>query len=457
MNQIYVMGAVAFALALILTPVVRDVFRSYQILDKPGVRKVHAYPIPRVGGIAIVLAYGATLIYFDNALPAPSALVWQILPGAAVIFLVGLVDDFFNLPALTKLMGEILGAGIVFALGLRVDTVAQIQLPTLVSLGATLFWLLLCTNALNLIDGLDGLCAGMGLLATLTLFGAAQLNNNVMLSSVTFPLVGALLGFLIFNFNPATVFLGDSGALTIGFLLGCYGMAWTEKTATMLSITVPLLALSIPLVDVSLAVVRRFISRRPIFGADRRHIHHRLLDRGLTPRQAVLVLYLAASLVALLAILLSTPQIGRFQGPVIALFCLLALLGIRQLRYTEFNLAGQMLFGGELMRSLDRKVRLESLRTSLDDAANDKEWWGVLLDFARGSGLVRVTWIKDQARLSEELRPGGDIWWSLRIVVDEAEEVILEGGEERLDAGQAASQIRACADRRKAREATPAS
>src|ERR1043166_9011266 len=180
----------AFLIALILTPIIRDISRSYNFVDRPGARKVHAHPIPRVGGIAIAAAYGLSLISFSSghALPIEHAPAWKIIPGAALIFVIGLIDDLFSLPALVKLGGQVTAGALVFLAGLRVDEVAKTSLPLWASFLVTVCWIVVCTNALNLIDGLDGLCAGMGLLATLTLFGAAILHHNLPLAFATFPL-----------------------------------------------------------------------------------------------------------------------------------------------------------------------------------------------------------------------------------------------------------------------------
>ena len=153
------------------------------------------------------------------------------------------------------------------------------------TLPLTLLWLVACMNAFNLIDGVDGLASGLGLFATVTTFVAALLQKNVPLALATIPLAGALLGFLRYNFNPASIFLGDSGSLLIGFLLGCFGVIWSQKSATFLGMTAPLMTLAIPLLDVCLSVVRRYMRHEPLFKADRGHIHHRLLDRGFTPRR----------------------------------------------------------------------------------------------------------------------------------------------------------------------------
>jgi UDP-GlcNAc:undecaprenyl-phosphate GlcNAc-1-phosphate transferase len=292
-------AAMAFGLAAALTPVFRDIFRGWGLVDSPGGRKLHAKPVPRIGGIPLAIAYVAALV----VLPATERdLAWRFLPGAALVFFTGLLDDVVTLKPLEKLGGQILAAGAAFACGLRVDSLAGQEIPLGLQLPLTLAWLLVTTNALNLIDGLDGLCAGVGLLSAGGLFGAAVLLGDRSLAMAALPLAAALAGFLLFNFNPASVFLGDSGALLIGFLLGCFGLAWCQKTATLLSVSVPLLAVGVPLTDLSLSVLRRLATRRPILAADRGHIHHQLLDLGLTHRGAVLVLYAAGAVAASAAV-----------------------------------------------------------------------------------------------------------------------------------------------------------
>ena len=418
----------AFLIALILTPIVRDICRSYNFVDRPGFRKIHAYPIPRAGGIPIAIAYALALVNYTSGQPwiAPHSPAWKIIPGAAVIFAVGLLDDFFNLRPLVKLGGQVVAAILVFWCGLRIDTLASFDLPIWASFLITVFWLLLCANALNLIDGLDGLCAGMGFLATLTLFGVAILRGDTSLAFATFPLAGALLGFLVYNFHPATVFLGDSGALLIGFLLGCYGMISTQKTATLLSVAVPIFALSIPLLDVSLSVLRRFLRNRPIFSADKGHIHHRLLDRGLSPRRAVLVLYLFTALAAAFALLLSRPDLGRYEGFIILAFCAIAILGVRQLKYSEFDLAGRWFFG-DFQRNMQSKLECEKIGSALKQAGTEDAWWEALLGTSRDFGWTRLTWVSCEDRrvevLSHEKEPG----WMLTIPLGEGESLTIEG------------------------------
>ena len=373
----------AFLVCLILTPICRDIFRSYGIVDQPDRRrKVHAHPIPRVGGIPIAIAYVVALYPFSNEsrlLTEYLPLAWKMIPAAGLIFAIGLTDDLIGLKPWQKLLGQVAAAGLAYWAGVRVAGVAGF-FPNEVwsSLPLTLFWLLACTNAFNLVDGLDGLAAGMGLVATLTMLVAALQEPNMPLAYACVPLVGALLAFLVFNFNPATVFLGDSGSMLIGFLLGCFGAVWAQKSATLVGMTVPLLAVSIPLLDVSLTILRRFLRNQPIFSADRGHIHHRLLDRGLAPSRAVLVLYLGCAAAAAFALLLTHPYAGRFYGPIVLVICVVVWVGIRQLRYAEFGIASRLLLGGELQRTLGGQMRLEMLAEKLGEARSEEECWRVL-------------------------------------------------------------------------------
>ena len=429
MGELLWMAGKAFFIALILTPIIRDISRSFNVVDRPGERKVHVHPVPRVGGVAIAISYGLSLIAIGG-LDRPwltGLQPWKVIPGAAIAFLVGLLDDLISLRPIWKIAGLIAAASVAFSAGLHVGGVFSHELPVWVDYPLTVFWLVLASNALNLIDGLDGLCAGMGLLSTLTLFTAAMLHHNLALAYATFPLAGALLGFLCYNFNPATVFLGDSGALLIGFLLGSYGMFWTQKKFTLLSMIVPLLALSIPLLDVSLSVLRRLIGRRPIFQGDRGHIHHRLLDQGMSPRQAVWVLYLVGALAAAFALLASSQIGGKYQGVIIVLFCATAWFGIRKLRYSEFGLGGRLLLDPGVKRAADSKARLESVVSALETATAEEEWWDMLVREGKGLGFTTLRWLGAGGVREEALRPGAPLGWSLKIPLSETESIQLEG------------------------------
>jgi UDP-GlcNAc:undecaprenyl-phosphate/decaprenyl-phosphate GlcNAc-1-phosphate transferase len=322
MYSLGLVAVVSVLLAYSLTPFLRVWFVERGWVDKPdGDRKLHVLPIPRAGGAVIAVAYLASYAILAalhlrgwSSLHLDFGLVLAVLPGGALVFMIGLLDDTKGLPPLMKLSAQMVACMVAFIGGVHVG------LPHWFGAGAwwfglptTVFWLLLCTNAFNLIDGMDGLSGGLGLFALLTLICYALLGNNFPLLLATVPLAGALLGFLPFNLNPASVYLGDSGSYMIGFALGCFAAVWSEKSATLLGIAAPLMALAVPLVDVVLVVVRRFLRRKPIFSADRLHIHHRLLERGLTPRRVVLVLYGTACIGAVLA-LLSTVLNNAYVG-----------------------------------------------------------------------------------------------------------------------------------------------
>jgi UDP-GlcNAc:undecaprenyl-phosphate GlcNAc-1-phosphate transferase len=393
MRELFWLALKAFVACLVLTPIFRDIFRSYGIVDQPDRRrKIHAHPIPRVGGIPIFISYAIALYPWPHAPAALTGylpLIQKLAPAATLIFATGLIDDLIGLKPWQKLIGQLGAAGLAYWAGVRVLGVAGVDAEWW-GLPLTFFWLIACTNAFNLVDGLDGLAAGMGLVATLTLLAAALLHGNPALASVSVPLVGALVGFLCYNFNPATVFLGDSGAMLIGFLLGCFGAVWTQKADALVSITVPVLALSIPLLDVSLAILRRFLRNQPIFSADRGHIHHRLIDRGLTPRRAVLVLYLVCAMAAAFALLLTMPHAGRYVGFMMVAVCGVVWLGIRQLRYAEFGLASRLLFGGELQRTLGGQMRLERFAEELGQASDEEECWRLVAAGARDFGFDSI-------------------------------------------------------------------
>jgi len=239
----------------------------------------------------------------------------------------------------------------------------------------------------------------------------------------TLPLAGALLGFLCYNFNPATIFLGDSGALLIGYLLGCYAVIWQNKSATLLGMTAPLMALSIPLLDVALAIVRRFLRKQPIFTADRGHIHHQLLDRGLTPRRVVLVLYGLCGLAAAFSLLQGV--VHSFAGALLVLFGIFVLLGIQYLGYAEFDLAGRLLFSGEFRRTVSAQLDLRKFRAALAAAGTPAACWEVVREGCAKFGFQHV-----------RLRLAGEVYgysveetevagWTLRVPLSNGDYAVL--------------------------------
>src|SRR5712692_3700417 len=306
MYSLTLLGLASFFLAFFLTPPVRNWFRRHGIVDHPDLhRKLHKESIPHVGGLIIaatyVLAYVVLLISHLSAgeiVRGGLSVAWRLAPAGILILATGLLDDLIGLKPWQKLIGQLIAALTACWAGVYIGAVGGHALNVWIGVPITIIWLLACTNAFNLIDGVDGLAAGVGVFATITTLIAALLQNNVPLALATVPLAGSLLGFLRYNFNPASIFLGDSGSLLIGFLLGCYGVIWTQKSATLLAMSAPLMTLAVPLLDAGLSVVRRFLRGQPIFRADRGHIHHRLLDRGFTPRTVALILYAFCGLAA---------------------------------------------------------------------------------------------------------------------------------------------------------------
>jgi UDP-GlcNAc:undecaprenyl-phosphate GlcNAc-1-phosphate transferase len=395
MYSLAFLACVSFVLSLFLTPVVRSLFRSWGFADYPaGDPAGHDRPVPRAGGVAIaisyLLAYGILLVVKLKA----GLIIWhsldfalRLLPALALIFLIGLIHDLKGVEPWQKLVGEIVAAGLAYWAGVHLRSFGGYILSAWLSLPLTILWLVGCTNAINLIDGVDGLAAGVGLFATCTTLIAALLQNNVDLALAVVPLAGCLLGFIRYNFNPATIFLGDSGSLCIGFLLGCFGVLWSQKAATLLGMTAPLMALSVPLLDTGITLVRRVLRRQPMFEADRGHIHHRLLDKGLTQRKVALTLYACCAVGATCSILIMNKSVAGF---VIIIFCLMSWIGIQHLGYIEFGVAGRMFIEGAFRRLLNSQIALQTYEHRLAEAASLEEYWQVLGVALREFGFHRA-------------------------------------------------------------------
>jgi UDP-GlcNAc:undecaprenyl-phosphate GlcNAc-1-phosphate transferase len=432
MFLILALGLISAVLALVLTPVVRDRIGKFGFLDHPdGIRKKHVNAVPRVGGIGIAVAYAAT---FAIALALPFSythILHKALPSilqltlvGSVVLVTGVLDDRFCLTAWQKLMG-IGGASVLaYFAGIRVDIPILHSHPAWPGFGfaLTVIWLIGCSNAFNLIDGMDGLAAGVGLMATVTMLIAALTQGNLPLAMATMPLAGCLLGFLPYNFNKASVFLGDSGSLLIGFLLGCYGALWSEKSVTLVALTVPLLAVSIPLAEVMLSILRRYLRNRPIFQPDRGHIHHKLLDRGLSPRGAVLTIYGMCSVVAILSLMASALH-NQFSGLIVVAFCGVAWVGIRHLDYTEFALAGRLFLQGGFRRIIDSETRLIEFQKTLSRTTGVQECWDKILTASREFGFHGVRMNINGLAFEDFGSGGSKQLWELRIPLPDAQNV----------------------------------
>jgi UDP-GlcNAc:undecaprenyl-phosphate GlcNAc-1-phosphate transferase len=326
MEGYLVVGLIAGAVTFATTPVVRWFSIRIGAIDRPSDRKVHASPTPTLGGLALLLGLLAAglaaylLPQFRDVFEASSELL-GIAAGAAVIFVLGVVDDLRDLPAPVKLAGQVFAAGILFLAGVKMQYVllpnSFYSLGDDVSVLVTTAWLVAMINAVNLVDGLDGLAAGIVAIAAsaffvftyrLELIGALGFAPAAPLVAIA--ITGAALGFLRHNFHPAKIFMGDSGSMLLGLVLGAATLSGIGAAPPQIELStsrvflayfpllIPLSVLALPLVDALLAVVRRARRRRSIFHADKEHLHHRLMDLGHGHRQAVIVMYVWSALAA---------------------------------------------------------------------------------------------------------------------------------------------------------------
>jgi UDP-GlcNAc:undecaprenyl-phosphate/decaprenyl-phosphate GlcNAc-1-phosphate transferase len=416
----------AFFLSLVLTPFLRNWSVRVGLTDKPDQkRKFHAAPIPRTGGIPILLSYlGAYVILLllpvqsSNLIADNFSNFLRLLPPVALLFATGLLDDWISLKPWQKLLGQLIASVWAWFSGVRIESVAGHDTTPWISLALTVAWLILCSNAFNLIDGVDGLATGVGLTATLTTLVAGVLRGDIALGLATAPLAGALLGFLRYNFNPASIFLGDCGSLLIGFLLGAYSVIWSQKSATMLGVAAPVLALGLPLLEVGLSIVRRFLRNEPIFSPDRGHIHHRLLERGFTPRRVALLLYAACGVGAILSLIQSLLH-NEFAAIAILLFGGVTLVGVRYLGYAEFAATSRFLWV-RLRPMLGAHVKLELLERSLTAADSVQDCWRAMETTAKALGYSEMTARLGESRFytgsaaanrTEHVRP----YWQMRL------------------------------------------
>lgn len=313
LQQILILAGAALVVTVAVTPLVRAFSIRSSLVDLPGGRKVHTVAVPRLGGVAIFAGFVAALLvqlagemwwHWSRALlHSDTPLVGAVL-GMTLIFAVGLVDDVRGLTPGVKFLGQALAAAIPIAAGLRVEFIGNPLGTGLLQLGllsypVTLLWIVGFANVFNLIDGLDGLAAGIAAIAAASFLVLGVQMNQIVSAVLAVALIGACIGFLRYNFNPASIYMGDSGALFIGFALACMSLQGVMKSAAAFTLVLPLLVIGVPVFDTASAIVRRWLHGRPIQEADNGHIHHRLLNRGFNQRQTVLIIYAWSGALAL--------------------------------------------------------------------------------------------------------------------------------------------------------------
>ena len=298
---------IAFVISFAMTPLVKSFAIKIGAMDVPrDQRRMHNHPIPRMGGLAIFFGFILTVLLFANI----TTQLRGVLIGSVIIVMVGAIDDLVTLSPWAKLAGQVIAAivavahDVVILIFMNPNIFSENQYLILETLAipVTIVWIVGVTNAVNLIDGLDGLACGVSTIASLTMFVVALLVSESNVAVVLAALMGACLGFLPYNMNPAKIFMGDTGALLLGYLLATTSVVGMFKFYAVVTFLVPVLALALPLFDTLFAIIRRVLRGQSPFHPDRGHFHHRLMDMGLNQKQAVAIMYAISALLGLSAV-----------------------------------------------------------------------------------------------------------------------------------------------------------
>ncbi|MFB5674738.1 glycosyltransferase family 4 protein [Paenibacillus terreus] len=336
MLPIYIIGFIAaLALALALTPLVKKFAVKVGAVDVPNARKVHTRIMPRLGGLGIFLAFILTTLALLPLIPEgvltsrDTNFIAAFLIGGAMIVIIGALDDRFDLNAKLKFLVQIgIACIVVFGFDIRVDFVdipfmdAYSSLEIWISVPLTIFWIVGVTNAINLIDGLDGLAAGVSAIAIGTIFVMSMLMGNVPVALLCLVLLGSIIGFLFFNFHPAKIFMGDTGSLFLGFCLAMLSLLGYKQIAVVSFIT-PLIIIGVPLSDTFFAIVRRKLQKKPIFSPDKGHLHHCLRELGFSHRQTVLIIYGIAAFFGVLAVIQTSAAMAEANWVTFVVICIM--------------------------------------------------------------------------------------------------------------------------------------
>ena len=307
--------AIAFIVAFCTTPIVRKIAFKIGAIDIPkDERRMHNKPIPRLGGLAIIIGFMVAVAFtlvsrvLDKGAFFEDLKIPGLLAGSMIIVIVGVFDDIRPLKAWVKLTFQIIAALIVVLCGIRIEEISNPFAPMgmtflgILSIPVTVIWIVGITNAINLIDGLDGLAAGVASIASLSLLFISIFDQQTAFVFLTAALAGAALGFLPFNFNPAKIFMGDTGSTFLGFALSTISVMGLVKSYAAIAVAVPLLVLGLPIFDTAFAILRRLFNGKPIMQPDRGHLHHKLIDMGFTQKQTVIALYIVSAVLGICAV-----------------------------------------------------------------------------------------------------------------------------------------------------------
>ncbi|TMN21951.1 undecaprenyl/decaprenyl-phosphate alpha-N-acetylglucosaminyl 1-phosphate transferase [Lentibacillus cibarius] len=324
--MVYAALSVCIIVSLFITPLVKKLAIRIGAVDQPNDRKVHQKIMPRLGGLAIFFSF---LLGFLLFLPETMN-AWPVLAGAIIITGVGVLDDLYELSAKAKFGGQLVAAIITVLGGVQIDFVT---LPFgifgdridfgLFAIPITILWIVGITNAINLIDGLDGLAAGVSAIVLLTISGLGIAMGNPLVALLGFLLLGSTLGFLAYNFHPAKIFMGDTGALFLGYMISVLAVMGLFKNVAIFSLIVPIMILGVPILDTLFAIIRRFLHKKPLSAPDKLHLHHCLLRLGFSHRQTVIMIYALSGIFSTAAIVFTEATIW---GSTLILFGLIILV-----------------------------------------------------------------------------------------------------------------------------------
>ncbi len=390
----------SIVVAVTLTPLVRGFAKRIGAVDKPEKRRVNTTVVPRLGGISILFGFLAPLVglmlytnRISDAFNSDQYRVLALFGGSIAISLLGAIDDVRNVRAIYKLLVQIVIATGAYLGGFQINLISLPFIGELhmgiFALPVTVLWIVGIVNAVNLIDGLDGLAAGVAFFVCIVNFTIGLLSDSILVSVYATALGGALVGFLIFNFNPASIFMGDTGSMLIGYILATTSLLGS-KGGTAVALLVPILSMGVPIFDTLLAIARRYIQRRPIFKADKGHLHHRLLEKGFTHKRTVFVIYGISLLFTAVAIAI---YLSREKWEVgVALLTSSILIFIMMRAVGMFQQGGKRL---ELIGEYDEftniiKKNLPSLVVNIHLAKNQQDLQKALHIFGERSGFAFI-------------------------------------------------------------------
>ncbi|GIN20778.1 glycosyltransferase family 4 protein [Siminovitchia fordii] len=293
-----------FLASVLITPFVKKLALKYKITDQPNYRKVHTTLMPRLGGLAIYISFLIGLLIFRPQDPH----MFYLVIGSLIIIATGVLDDIYDISPKYKLLGQIVAAMVAISGGFDLEFInlpfgGELQFGYL-SIPITILWIVGITNAINLIDGLDGLAAGVSSIALITVSFMAFLQGDLFVLTIAMMILGSTLGFLVHNFYPAKIFMGDTGALFLGYMIALLSLLGF-KNITFFSLVIPVIILGVPISDTFFAIIRRLINKKPLLAPDQYHLHHRLLNSGFSHRQTVLLIYGIAVMFSLAAVIFS--------------------------------------------------------------------------------------------------------------------------------------------------------